>query len=158
VGHEKVARHPFLHCESLWYIGYTSTWLHVYSCVLIQEATTFSIYDGISFQHLAAVLISVFMQCYGPGLLFRRPFCIYSIYKIHTHTHARARARTQVYVSVAPDNFFLSCPVTVALGVLQAVCADSLQPVTLQVNVFRAWLEVPAGVTFIWSDGKTCPI
>jgi hypothetical protein len=37
----------------------------------MQEATTFNIfYDGISFQHLATVLISVFTLCYGPGLLF----------------------------------------------------------------------------------------
>jgi len=40
----------------------------------MQEATTFSIfYDGISFQHLATVLISVFTLRYGPGLLFRSP-------------------------------------------------------------------------------------
>jgi hypothetical protein len=37
----------------------------------MQEATTFNIfYDGISFQHLATVLISVFMKCYGTGLTF----------------------------------------------------------------------------------------
>jgi hypothetical protein len=37
----------------------------------MQEATTFnSLYDGISFQHLGTVLISVFTLCYGPGLLF----------------------------------------------------------------------------------------
>ena len=63
--------------ESLRYIGYTSPWLDVHSCVLMQEATTFNIfYDGTSFQHLATVLISVFTLCYGPGLLFRGPFCI----------------------------------------------------------------------------------
>jgi len=62
--------------KSLCYIGYTSTWSDVRSCVLMQEATTCSIfYDGISFQHLATVLISVFPLCYGPGLLFRGPFC-----------------------------------------------------------------------------------
>ena len=56
------------------YIGYTSTRLHMHSCVLMQKATTFNIfYDGISFQHLATVLISVFTLCYGPGLLFRGP-------------------------------------------------------------------------------------
>ena len=65
--------------NSLCYIGYTSTWLKVPSCVLMQEATTFNIfYDGISFQHLATVLISVFTLCYGPGLLFRGPFCVIS--------------------------------------------------------------------------------
>jgi hypothetical protein len=65
-----------LHCKSLCYIGYTSTWLDVRSCVLMQEATTFSIfYDGLSFQRLAIVLISVFTLCYGPGLLFRGPYC-----------------------------------------------------------------------------------
>ena len=61
--------------KSLCYIGYTSTRLD--SCVLVQEATTFNnFYDGVSFQHLATVLISVFALCYGPGLLFRGPFCI----------------------------------------------------------------------------------
>ena len=66
--------------KSLYYIGYTSTWLHVPSCVLIQEATTFNIfYDGITFQHLAAVSISVFTLCYGPGLLYRGPFCIFLV-------------------------------------------------------------------------------
>ena len=40
----------------------------------MQEATTFSIfYDGISFQNLATVLISVVMLCYGLGILFRGP-------------------------------------------------------------------------------------
>jgi hypothetical protein len=33
-------------------------------------------YDGILFQHLVTVLISVFTLCYGPGLLFRGPFRI----------------------------------------------------------------------------------
>jgi hypothetical protein len=43
----------------------------------MQEATTFSIfYDGLSFQHLATELISVFTLCYGPGLVFRGPRCI----------------------------------------------------------------------------------
>jgi hypothetical protein len=42
------------------------------SCVLVQEATTFNtFYVGLSFQHLAIVLISIFTLCYGPGLLFR---------------------------------------------------------------------------------------
>jgi len=64
--------------KSLCYTGYTSTLLDVRSCVLMQEATTCSIfYDGISFQHLATVLISLFTLCYGPGLLFRGPSCIY---------------------------------------------------------------------------------
>ena len=49
------------------------------SCVLMQEAITFNIfYDGIAFQHLATVLISVFTLCYGTGLLFRGPFCIFN--------------------------------------------------------------------------------
>jgi hypothetical protein len=62
--------------ESLCYIWHTSTWSDVRSCVLMQEATTSNIlYDGISFQHLATVLISVFTLCYGPGLLFRGTFC-----------------------------------------------------------------------------------
>ena len=56
--------------KSLCYIGYTSTWLDVRSCVLMQEATTFNVfYDGMSFQDLP----SVFTLCYGPGLLFRGP-------------------------------------------------------------------------------------
>ena len=39
----------------------------------------FNIYcDGLSFQHLATVLISVFTLCYGSGLLFRGPPCISS--------------------------------------------------------------------------------
>jgi hypothetical protein len=42
----------------------------------MQEATTFGIfYDGMSFQHLATVLISLFTLCYGPGLLIRGPPC-----------------------------------------------------------------------------------
>jgi len=46
----------------------------------MQEATTLSIfYDGVSFHHLATVLISVFTLCYGPGLLFRGPFCTSNI-------------------------------------------------------------------------------
>ena len=48
-----------------------------YSCVLMQEATTCNIFDdGVSFQLLATVLISVFTPCCGPGLLFRSPFYI----------------------------------------------------------------------------------
>ena len=63
--------------KSLCYIGYTSTWLDARSCVLMQETTTCNnFHGGISFQHLATVLISVFTQCYGPGLLFRGPPCI----------------------------------------------------------------------------------
>jgi len=66
--------------KSLCYIGCTSTWLYVRSCVLMQEATTFNIfYDGISFQHLATILISVFALCYGPGLLFRGPRCMFLV-------------------------------------------------------------------------------
>ena len=58
--------------KSLCYIRYTSIWLDVRCCVLMQKATTCNIfYDGISFQHLATVLISVFTLCYGTGLLFR---------------------------------------------------------------------------------------
>jgi len=60
--------------KSLCYIGYTSAWSDVHSCVLMQEATTCSIFwDGISFQHLATVFISVFTLCYVCGLLFRGP-------------------------------------------------------------------------------------
>ena len=63
--------------KSLCYIGYTSKWLDVSSCVWMQQATTFNnFYDGVSFQHLATVLISVFALCYGPGLLFRGPLSI----------------------------------------------------------------------------------
>ena len=62
--------------KSLCYIWYTSQWLEVCSCVLMQEASAFNIfYDGVSFQHLVTVLISVFTLCYGPGLLFRGPLC-----------------------------------------------------------------------------------
>jgi hypothetical protein len=62
---------------SLFYMGYTSTQLDVRSCILMQEAITFTIfYDGLSLQHLATVLISVFTLCYGPGLLFRGPPCM----------------------------------------------------------------------------------
>ena len=32
-------------------------------------------YDGLSFQYLATVLISVFTLCYGPELLFRGSPC-----------------------------------------------------------------------------------
>jgi hypothetical protein len=50
----------------------------------MQEATTFNIfYDGISFQHLATLLISVFMLCYGPGLLFHGPPCTLMELKRH---------------------------------------------------------------------------
>jgi len=70
--------------KSLCYVRYTSTWLDVRRCVLMQEATTFNIfYDGISFQHLATVLISVFTLCYGTGLLFCDPFCI-SVVRVTT--------------------------------------------------------------------------
>jgi len=63
--------------KSTFYIGYTWTWLDVHSCVLMQEATIFSIfYDGLSFQHLTTVLISVYPLCYRPWLLFRGPSCI----------------------------------------------------------------------------------
>ena len=47
----------------------------------MQEATTFNnFYDGISFQHLATLLLSVSTLCYGPGLLFGGPLCIITIY------------------------------------------------------------------------------
>ena len=63
--------------NSLRYIGYTQTWSDVRSCVLMQEATTWNaFYDGISFQNLVTVLISVFTLCHGPRLLFRGPYCI----------------------------------------------------------------------------------
>ena len=55
-------------------MGYTSTWLDLRSCVLMQEETSFIAFnDGLSFQHLATVLIYVFTLCYGPGILFRGP-------------------------------------------------------------------------------------
>ena len=42
-----------------------------------RAVTTFNIYyDGLSFQHLATVLIPVFTLCYAPGLLLRGPLCI----------------------------------------------------------------------------------
>jgi len=64
--------------KSICYIGYTSKLLDMHSCALKQEASTLNLfYDGISFQYLATVLISVFMQCYRPGLLFRYPPCIW---------------------------------------------------------------------------------
>jgi hypothetical protein len=63
--------------KPLFYIGYILTWLDVRSCVLLQEATTFiNFYDGLSFQDLATVLVSIFTLCYGPGLLFRGPLRI----------------------------------------------------------------------------------
>ena len=72
--------------KSLCYIGYISTWLDVRSCVLKQEATTFNFfYDGLSFQHLATVFISLFTPCYGPGLLFRSPSCTSNIQSILTY-------------------------------------------------------------------------
>ena len=51
-----------------------------YTCAAVYwcrgQPTTFNIlYDGISIQRLATVLISVFTLCYGPGLLFRGPCC-----------------------------------------------------------------------------------
>jgi len=73
------------HCSSVtreifsgdtWTVRYTSTWLDVRICVLMQEATTFNnFYDGVSFQYLATVLISLFTLGYEPGLLFRGTFC-----------------------------------------------------------------------------------
>ena len=51
------------------------------SCVLMLKATNCNIFcDGISVQHLAAVLISVYTLSYGPGLLFRGPPCIRNNY------------------------------------------------------------------------------
>ena len=76
-GPRKVARLPFCTspCDIL-----SGVSIYVYcvefSCLLMQEATTFTIYyDGITFQHLAIISISVFPLCYGPGLLFRGPLC-----------------------------------------------------------------------------------
>jgi hypothetical protein len=72
-----------LDLKSLCYMGYISTWLDLHSCLLMQEATTFNIiYDGISFQHLATVSVSVFTLCYVPGLLFHGPFCIIAVNRI----------------------------------------------------------------------------
>ena len=45
-------------------------------CIDTKATTCNNFYDGISFQQLTTVLISVFTLCYGPGLLFRGPFCI----------------------------------------------------------------------------------
>jgi hypothetical protein len=46
----------------------------------MQQAITFNnFYDGISFQHLATVLISVFTLCYGPGQIFRGQTYFYTI-------------------------------------------------------------------------------
>jgi len=43
----------------------------------MQETTTCNtFYDDISLQHLA----TVFTICYGPGLLFRGPSCVKTIY------------------------------------------------------------------------------
>jgi len=72
------------------YIGYTSTWLGTRSCVLMQGANAFSVfYDSISFQHLAAVLISVFTLRYRTGLLFRGPSCIKQTYPFfHLVSHS----------------------------------------------------------------------
>jgi hypothetical protein len=88
-GPRKSSPPSVLHCKSLCYIWYTSTWLDVRSCVLMQEATTFSsFYDGISFQHLATV-ISVFTLCYGPGLLFRGLLCMYICIYIYIYIYIR---------------------------------------------------------------------
>ena len=49
------------------------------SCVLMQKATIFNIsYYGISFQHLATVLFSVFTYATDAVYFFRDPLCIYS--------------------------------------------------------------------------------
>jgi hypothetical protein len=54
--------------------------IDVRSCVLMQEATTFTIfYYGLSFQHLATVLIAVFTLYCGPRLPFRGLLCILSL-------------------------------------------------------------------------------
>jgi len=50
--------------ESLCYIGYTSAWLDVYSCVLMQEATTFNIFYDINIL---------------PAFGYRINFCIYAM-------------------------------------------------------------------------------
>ena len=48
--------------------------------------------DGISIHHLATVLLSVYTLCYGPGLLFRSPFCI----KIQSYVGAACFGVTDV--------------------------------------------------------------
>jgi hypothetical protein len=79
MGHEKAARLPFCTCpcDILSGVSMYVILRRACSCVLMQQATTFSIfYDGLSFQHLAAVLISVLTLCYGPGIPFRGPLYI----------------------------------------------------------------------------------
>jgi hypothetical protein len=76
MGHEKVALLPFCTCPCDIVSGVSPP----PSLVVLDRMllATFSIFcDGLSFQHLAIVLISVFTLCYGPGLLFRGPLCVY---------------------------------------------------------------------------------
>jgi hypothetical protein len=46
----------------------------------MQEATTFNIYDVLSFHNLATALISVFTLRYGPALLFRGPYSLCTLF------------------------------------------------------------------------------
>jgi hypothetical protein len=101
------------HCKSLCYIRYTSTWLDVRSCVLMQQTTTFNIFhDGISFQHLATALISVCTLCYGPELLFCGPPCI-SVYSIMISTCAPRMRHEHVSLLWFDDTNKILCRVQI---------------------------------------------
>jgi len=50
--------------------------LHLFLIHNIQDGPQKSSPPSALHLHLAAVLISVFMLCYGPRLLFRGPLCI----------------------------------------------------------------------------------
>jgi hypothetical protein len=57
----------------------------------------------LSFKHLATVLISVFTLCYGPGLLFRGPFCIsqsqeFDFYRGHGEDLKNVLSHTNTYM------------------------------------------------------------
>jgi len=85
VGHEKVARLPFCTCPCDILSGVsTSVW------TVSQRSCCHHFFPPRRWSSTIArcwlVLISVFTLCYGPGLLFRGPFCIYAYVYIHTHT------------------------------------------------------------------------
>ena len=111
----------------------------------MQEATTFSIfYDGTSFQHLAAVLISVFTLCYGPGLLFRGPLCIRQDKPLTPLGHSLT----------TPPSVLLDCivcpiwwTVLCALVCFQNVCMQGPRKYTIsQYKRFLSWMpyKVPS--------------
>jgi len=109
----------------------------------MQEATTFSIfYDGTSFQHLAAVLISVFTLCYGPGLLFRGQFCISmrcSVFDRYRNFWGRKVSYPEEVASSTPETFVFMYPSYVTLRYIPILTAmkssniNSLLISTLQV-------------------------